>query len=274
MSNEVKIKFKFDGGDADEHKLDLYDAGVAIHGLARSLAISLHAFLNDGEIRSKVNKIDGATLYISPSRKGSWEEIITIVVGSAMANNIGQSVLSNAIWDFIKYTFSRATNQPAEVPNNRYTKKLLKDAESFESDISMALERPLEMMHRPLASQSKMKITITKNQTEEKIEFTQETLNYVTTNEEPKLAEGINGHVTRYNILTGNGRFYDDSINKIIPFSLDQDMPENDKKLLTQSMDRRIKELEGNGKIKIDANRIVNKARQTKRYVIVSVHAN
>lgn len=267
---EVKLRIKFEGGDADAHRLELYDAGVAIHGLARALAISLHAFLNEGAIRSRVNKIEGARIYIQPSKKGSFEETIQIIIASGLVAQIGPSVLASAVWDFVKWTWAKATNQEAVEPKSRYAQKLLRANDNFDSEIAMALENPLAFLHRPIAGNEKMTITVTRTQTSEKIEFTKETLAYVTTDEKPALESGIKGNVTKYNILTGNGRFYDDELNKTISFSLDNDVSGKEKELLSQSMDQRNKGY--GGKILITANRVVNKMKDTKRYVIVSVH--
>jgi hypothetical protein len=268
--SDLKIKIKFEGGDADQHRLELYDAGVAIHGLARSMAITIHALLNDGAIRSRVKKINGAKLYIEPSRKGSWEEIVQVVIETGIATQIGPSVLSSAVWDFIKWSWAKATNLTCEEPKSRFAQKVLRNNPELETDLSMALEHPLSQFHRPIEANETMTIKITKSRTKEELIFTRETLDYVTTTEDPELETKIKGNVTRYNILTGNGRFYVDKFKKTVSFSLDSDVSSTEKQYLTQSMHR---VNSGHpGKIFVDADNVTNKANETKRLVIKTVN--
>lgn len=126
MTTEIKFRIKYEGGDADQNRLELYDAGVSIHGIARSIAISMHAFLNDGNIRSRVEKISGAKIYIHPSRQGSFEELIVIAVNSDIASGIGLSVVASASWEFLKWSWAKATGQKADEPTSRHAKKILK----------------------------------------------------------------------------------------------------------------------------------------------------
>ena len=269
MTEEIKFRIKYEGGDADQNRLELYDAGVSIHGIARSIAISMHAFLNKGNIRSRVEKISGAKIYIHPSKQGSFEELILIAITSDMASNIGLSVVASASWEFIKWSWAKATGQHVEEPTSRYAKKILKNNEDLESDLAVALEKPLAQFHRPLASNQDMKISVTRNQTNDSIVFDQNTYAYVETTTESSLSHNILGNVTRYNILSGNGRFYDDKLEGTISFGLDNEVSPQEKQILTWSMDQRNK---GNdGKILIDANRIVNRRGETKRYIVVEV---
>lgn len=151
----------------------------------------------------------------------------------------------------------------------RLPKKILKENADLEEGLTVALEKPLEQLHRPLANNENMEISVTRNQTTDSINFNHETLAYVETTTESRLSHNILGNVTRYNILSGNGRFYDDNLERTISFGVDNEVSPNEKQILTWSMDQRNK---GNdGKILIDANRIVNKRGETKRYIIVEV---
>ncbi len=269
MTKEIKFRIKYEGGDADQNRLELYDAGVSIHGIARALAISMHAFLNNGAIRSRVEKIAGAKIYIHPSKQGSFEELIVIAINSDIASTIGLTVAANASWEFVKWSWAKATGQQVGELTSRHARKLLENNEDLESDLAVALEKPLEQMHRPLASNEDMRISVTRNKTNDSIVFDQNTFAYVETTTESSLSRGILGNVTRYNILSGNGRFYDDTLERTISFGLDSEVSSQEKQILTWSMDQRNN---GNdGKILIDANRIVNKRDETKRYVVVEV---
>lgn len=176
MTKEIKFRIKYEGGDAEDNRLELYDAGVSIHGIARAIAISMHAFLNDGTIRSRVEKISGAKIYIHPSRQGSFEELIVIAVNSDLASGIGVSVVAAASLEFIKWSWAKATGQEAEKPKSRHAKKVLKKNEDLEAELAIALEKPLEQFHRPLAANEDMSISVTRNQTSDSINFNHDTL--------------------------------------------------------------------------------------------------
>ena len=269
MDKEIKFKIKYEGGDADKNRLELYDAGVSIHGVARAIAISMHAFLNNGAIRSRVEKISGAKIYIQPSRQGSFEELIIIAINSDLVSGIGVSVAATASWEFIKWSWAKATGQDVEEPTSRHAKKILKQNDDLEAELVIALEKPLEQFHRPLASNEDMRISVTRHQTTDSIHFDQQTLAHVETTTESSLSYNIVCNVTRYNILSGNGRFYDDQLEKTISFGLDSEVSAGEKQILTWSMSQRTKGKDG--KIIVDANRIVNKRGETKRYVVVEV---
>lgn len=98
----ITFKISYHHGDATTGRLDMYDASVSLQGFAKALSITTHALLNDGEIRKKGNRIEGAQLYISPPRKGSFEEIITLVITNKEA--IGASIAAAAFYDLIKWT--------------------------------------------------------------------------------------------------------------------------------------------------------------------------
>lgn len=69
---------------------------------AKALSITTHVLLNKGEIRKKGNSIEGARLYINPSRKGSFEELITLAIKDPVAASIGTSIVANVFYDIIK----------------------------------------------------------------------------------------------------------------------------------------------------------------------------
>tara|TARA_B110001469_G_C9543277_1_gene269733 strand:+ start:63 stop:884 length:822 start_codon:yes stop_codon:yes gene_type:complete len=272
MNKDLKLKIKFEGGEADNHRLEIYEAGVSIHGLARATAISMHAFLNNGKVRSRVETIHGAKIYITPSQKGSFQEIITIVMEAESVGTIGTTVAATATWEFIKWSWAKAMGREADEPTSRHAKKILKENEDLEAELSIALESPLEQVHRPISNNEEVKISLSKNLTKDTIELNQESLDYVSTRTESGIEKGISGNVTRYNILSGNGRLYDDRLGRTISFGLDSDVSQVEKKLLTWSID------EGNsgrdGKLLLDVNRIINKRGETKRYVVVEVKEN
>lgn len=99
--SEIHFKISYKNGDADDHRLDMYDASVSLQGFAKALAITAHALLNEGEIRHKGNRAEGAKIYINPARRGSFEELVTIIVNNPEAT-VGVSIVSSAFWDIFE----------------------------------------------------------------------------------------------------------------------------------------------------------------------------
>lgn len=74
----IKFILKYEGGDADNHLLDFYDAAQALDGFQRSLAITTNLVIN-GNIITQSTSLKNAKMLVSPPKEGSWE-IATIIV--------------------------------------------------------------------------------------------------------------------------------------------------------------------------------------------------
>jgi len=265
LSTKLEIKVSYHYGTAADSRLDLYDAGVSIQGMARALAISTHAFLNEGEIRKRANAATGAEIYISPSRRGSFQEIITIILEHQAASTIGLSVASSALWDLVKWTWSKAVELEYE-PKTPRVKKLSERKEPFIGEIEEALEAPLEQFHRPVKQNRDVVIAVSRNRTHDKVTLNSNTLDAVSLQYDDELMHGIVGNVTRYNILSGFGRIYVDELDRTVSFMLTDNVTSNQKEFLTWSMDQANR---GNGgKVTFDATKVLSAKGAIKRYII------
>lgn len=263
----INFKISYQNGDADFHRLDMYDAALSLQGFAKALAITTHALLNNGEIRKTGNRVEGAKIYINPSKKGSFEELVTIAVNNPEAT-IGVSVLSSAFWDLVKWTWSKTLELPY-TPQTPHVKKLNKKIEPFIGEMEEALEIPLEQAHRPIKQCDDMVISLTRPRTGEVIKMDFETLKSVSLQTESKLISGITGNVTKYNIISGIGRFYDDFIEHTISFKIKDNLPLNQREMLTWSMHHA---QNGNGgKVELKIQRVMSAKGVVKRYFIHNV---
>ncbi|WP_221050742.1 hypothetical protein [Shewanella carassii] len=245
----------------------MYDAAVSFQGFAKALSITAHALLNDGEIRRKGHRLEGGELYINPSRKGSFEQIVTFVITNKEA--IGASIAAAAFYDLIKWTWSKTLDLAYE-PETPHVKKLAERIEPFLGEMEEALEIPLEQAHRPIKKNPEMVIALKRQRVGEVIRLDAETLQNVSLQTESQVTENIKGNVTRYNILSGYGRFYDDSLGKTISFKVEDDVSSTQKQLLTWSL-HFAQETEGAGKILIDAKRILTAKGIVKRYIVSNI---
>jgi hypothetical protein len=81
MATEL-FTLKFSGLDAEEGRLDLYDASISNHDFARTLAILGH-FYQTGEIISQAPRSD-VRIYIYASAEGSFKQMVGAAVLSAV----------------------------------------------------------------------------------------------------------------------------------------------------------------------------------------------
>lgn len=268
MSVNIHFKISYHHGEAQRGRLDLYDASMSIHGLAKALSITTHSLLNDGAIRKKGDRLDGAKIYISPSRRGSFQEIITLVISNEAAVAFGVSVAAATFWDLLKWTWGKTLDIDFN-PQSTYAKKLSKRREPFIGEISEALEVPLEQIHRPIKKTPEMEISIQRPRVGEIIRLNHNTLENVALTTESNITEDIIGNVTRYNILSGYGRLYDNAEEKTISFKITDDVTFDQRELLTWSMHQAQRGNEG--KLSISANRVLTSSGKIKRYIIKEI---
>lgn len=265
----ISFKITYHDGDARDGRLDMYDASVSLRGFAKALSITTHALLNDGEIRKKGNRVDGAKIYINPSKKGSFEELITIAIENPIAASIGTSIVANVFYDLLKWTWSKTLELPYD-PTTSHVKKLEDRIEPFIGEMEEALEVPLEEAHRPIKKFPEMSITVKRPRvTENVVKMNADTLKSVSIKTEPDLVTNIIGNVTRYNILTGIGRFYDDQLACTVSFKIKEGATSSMKRRITWSLHHA--QEQGEGKIRLQVRKVVSAKGVVRRYLVEKI---
>lgn len=255
--SEFGLKFTFENGIADDHRLDLYDAAVSLNGIARSLAITTHALVN-GEIRTHGESAHGAKFFLLPSRKGSFIVEAAIWIGAAIGSGV--------VYDFIKYGFQEATGIGDDTEDR--SKALQKRIEPTIGELPATLESALVDVHRPIRRDSEMIIKVSRPRGEVLITFDENTAGYL----EPHVAkvdEPIVGNVTRYNTLSRWGKFYDRSQGRVISFFLLPAVSEYERSLITWSLHEN--NLNHQGTLKLTATALITSNERIKRYNVSSV---
>ncbi|OOG62651.1 hypothetical protein [Flavobacterium sp. A45] len=272
MPVEVKFTIRYTGGTADESILDLYDAASSMQGLAKALAITTHALATKGEIRSKGDSIPNVKFYLHPPKQGSFIELVTIVFEDPVAKVIGTSVVVAAFWDMIDFTWRQATGRQKD-PEEKIARKIVEENELFPQEMSRVLEIPLQQLHRPILHDRNIEIEIKRPRVGTVLKFSSATLDYVMSQNDPELVENINGNVTKYNILSGYGRFYDDNAQRTIPFNISPTLEMEEQEILTWSLHHSTADNQ-NGKIIIDAQVVKDRLGNIKRYIIQHAEKN
>lgn len=263
----LTFSIKYNHGDAANGKLDMYDAAISFQGFARALSITAHALLNDGEIRKRAHRIEGGELFICPSRKGSFEQIVSFVVTNQEA--IGASIVAATFYDLVKWTWSK-TLEAAYEPQTPHVRKLAQKIEPFIGEMEEALELPLELAHRPIRQNQDVVITINRQRSGEVIRLDNETLSAVSLQTESNITDNIIGNVTKYNLISGYGRFYDDQLEHTISFKLEDTVSSAQKQLITWSL-HHAQNQEGQGKIIFEAKRVLTSRGIVKRYLVTKI---
>lgn len=266
MTVEIKFILKYTGGKADDNVLDLYDAATSMHGLAKALAITSYSLINDGKVRRRADSIPNVDFYLQPSKKGSFIEIVTIIFQNPAVQVLGSSVLAAAFWDFVNFTWKEATGRESTLTEYK-TKRLLENNETLPEEISHALELPLQQLHKPIQKDKNIVIEIKRPRNDVPVvKFNSSTLDYVMSESEPEEVTNIVGNVTKFNILSGIGRFYDDRLGKTVSFHSSSEIDRETKEILSWSLHN--SNQNRTGKIKIVADAIKSNSGHLKRFII------
>ena len=253
---ELRIKYHYEYGLADTGRLGLYDAATALRGISRASAIITHAFLN-GEVRTHGDAAKGAKFYINTPKRGSFVYEATIWFAGA--------VTSGVFYDFIKYGFNEAVGK---LNNEEYYKVLNDRIEPTIGELPAVLESSLEEIHRPIKQDNEIKLTIARPRGEKLAVFDSDTALYLLPSTVPSPHE-ISGSVTKYNSLTGWGKFFDLIEGRTISFNIKLNSSERQKSLITWSLHEN--NLGRDGMLYLGANAVTAPTGKIKRYIVHNV---
>lgn len=254
--SELRVKYHYEYGIADTGKLELYDAAIALKGISRASAIITHAFLN-GEVRTHGDGARGAKFYINTPKRGSFTYEATIWFAGA--------VTSGLFYDFIKYGFNESVGK---LNNEEYYKSLNNRIEPTIGELPAVLESSLDEIHRPIKQDNEIKLTIMRPRGEKLAVFDKDTALYLMPSTVPA-PHKISGNVTKYNSLTGWGKFFDLIERRTVSFNIDLSSSERQKSLITWSLHE--SNLGRDGLLYLGANAVIAPTGKIKRYIVHNV---
>jgi len=263
---EIPLKLKYDVPDSKEGRINLYSGPKSIFGFGKVIQLSTHLILND-EVINRSTAVRNAEFYLLPSKKGSYIQELNIIVlnypaESLVVSTIAINVLSNHISDAIKWLISSAAGitDSAYVPlEPRLGSKL----EPHFDDLQVVMDGAILEAHKTV-ERSGGSVVLSDANHQELVTFNQDTLDYIKETKVSKDHEVIKGHVTRYNVLTGNGRLLDDETGDVIPFSPKRSF--NNHLFLSWSLNE--VDNERDGKLYFKINRVLNAREHTKRLIL------
>lgn len=257
------LKLRYEGGDADDHLLELYDGTASLHGFAQSLQIATHAYLH-GEVYSKATALKGARLYLKTARPGS---LITELVAKIDKIPSNFKPTSASFYDFLKLAFARATGTAEQEPDTLHVRRLLENDEPFFDDLAETLEGSLQRAHRAIEMGGIDSVTLERPRGEQLNVFNKQTYLWVSTREEKPDVFELTGNVTRYNSVTGNGRAYIHELSRIVPFKLSDDFAFAKRGFLTWSLHGSA--INASHQLDLQARRVDSAHGEVKRLILV-----
>lgn len=269
MVVEIGFFIRVEGGDADDGRVDLYDGAKSISGMARSVNLVSHSFANKEDVRTKGDNPKDVKTYLHSSKKGCFEERVDVVFSDELAKKIGESVIQKNFWDYLVWSWSAALGREYE-PATPYVRKIEAENAPYADEIGDALQPAMLEFHRLVREDQKVTIKLVKLRGQEELELNEESYQYVSASSKSESKIYCYGNVTKYNILSGAGRYYDDNERKVVSFLLlDHNAKPNDEALAVRSMEQRIRGDEG--KIRFHGYTLKTSRGRLKKFLVDSI---
>jgi hypothetical protein len=270
MAN-LEVVIRYEGEGADAGLIDLYDASESLAGIAKAVNFVAHAFANNNEVRDKIPRPTNFKTYMGGARKGCFENVIDINFSPPVVAKIGGSVINKHFWEYLSATLNTAVGQDFET-DNPYVSKILNSNDSPFEELAFRLETPLQEILRPINRKGAKIVSFVRPHVGEIVTMDKDTYNYVSTRDIDVDLSHWTGNVTKYNILTGYGRAYIDSLRRTVPFNIDR-FAENQiaHRAATASMDERAR-IPGGGKRRFVGHKVINATQTVKRIVVTEIN--
>ena len=224
------IKLTFDGGLAENHVLDFYDAARALTGFQRSLALTAHLVLN-GEIITQAPSLKNIEILTTTPAAGSWEIVATIVGGIwAVANAGKETPIGHMLFSVYNYVISNTLGFNVDYKESlykRYQSSLAEKNITHEKLDSLMekVESSISDIHRPIiasksANSAKLFFINHKEKLQIGPEFSYLTYDYISRTIIVDQEIKHSGLVSSYNLNTYKGRIFLLDEGRPIPFEL------------------------------------------------------
>lgn len=248
----IPVKLTYKGGVYDEHVSELYDGIASLNGFSKMLHIVTHAYINE-EVIYKATALKGARIYRQPSKRGSFVDVINVVMEHPI-ETMSMKLVYDGFYDFLKYTGQKVVGQLAEAKTRRV--KQITRKEPFISNLCDSLKSPIKEAHRPIQTNSSVTIEVGKTRTT-LYKYNEESLSHLKREILLEMEHDLECNVTKMNTLSPFGRLYLDQLGRTVPFEIvEDDVSYAEGLLLSKSLDDSKNRREE--KIRIDAKKLVD----------------
>ena len=235
MTTIVRMTLSYRGNDADHNAIDLYDAGQALIGFQRSLALTTHLILNN-EIITQATSLKGARILAVPPQPGSWKTTALVILSAIYAagsvpkdtpiGNLVSSAYDYVIHETLGFHVDYSTTLGQQYEEYKKAHEAIHQLPRSRFDsLTEKCESAVRDMHRPIMFSKTANIGALTSQTQSGtrrigVELTPETGEYIFFTLESDSIFDYEGEVTGYNINTYKGRIYVPSEQRILSFVL------------------------------------------------------
>ena len=268
---QVEIVIRYDGLGADDGQLSLYDAGESLSGIATAVNLISHAFANDNEVRDRVPNPRDVTTTMIGAKRGCFENIIGVNFADHVVAKIGKSVITKHFWDYLEFCLHLSVGQEIE-SESAYVAKISDAEDTPFEELAIRLENPLQHIMRPIRTDGALTVTFARPYVGDRLVLDRDSYDYVSVSDRDDTVRHWAGNVTKYNILSGYGRAYLDSVKRTVPFNIiDFGANEIAHKAATASMNERAQK-SGDGKRIFVGNKVVNSSGRIKRLLVTEIN--
>ncbi|MFA6205807.1 MAG: hypothetical protein WC689_06320 [Methylocystis sp.] len=291
--SEIYFHLAYSGRITDAHAIDFYDVSQALIGFQRSLALTVHAVIND-EVITQAPSLRGAEIYAYPPAEGSWKTTAIVVAGvfggiyqlgtaprdTPLGNLISSAydyVISECLGFHVDYSTTLG-QQIDQMKRNGTLKKL--PGQSRLDGVIEKSEKAVQDMHRPIVKSKTAelaKISVGFGAAEQPYDFTLDTntYEYISYREMDDTSNTYLGRVSSYNINTYKGRIFVEGYQRAVPFELaEQSRGQRAIALITRSLARNAESRRADdAEIRFSALLVHSRSGQVKSFYILSVDA-
>jgi hypothetical protein len=140
---ELTFRIKYTDGLSKFDNLDSYYGSESLLGITRFLLISMNAFANR-DIITQATSAKGFSLVLGSSKKGSWEQLIHLIVTSQEVADLLKDLGKNGLYDLLKFSFfSLLGGGGTYVLKNKKAKKVIADLRKENDDLQEKLDDAL-----------------------------------------------------------------------------------------------------------------------------------
>ena len=208
---------KYEGLDADEHRLDAHFGGESLAGLGHALTLVSH-YASTGIVRQRAPYSEDARFYFTGAQNGSLDWLVQLVTSNPDAIIVGLGI--NGVTELVKYIFLRAIGKSSKI-NSSGVKELDENRSGDLEALIEAVEPSLKRAHRAIDESAKTITIINGNNNHVMVGFDHSSKRYL----EDDVDTGQDQQdvsVASLNVNSKYGRVYFGDLKRTIPFRIDR----------------------------------------------------
>jgi hypothetical protein len=228
----MSLILKYEGDDADDHRLDVQLGGESLAGIGHALTLISH-YAATGKVRQRAPYSEETRFYFTATQKGSIEWLIQTCINNPEAIMVGLGV--NGITELVKYVFSRAVGKAPKI-NHNVVKALDEHRSGDLEALIEAVEPSLKRGHRVIGTSAQQITIVNGNNNQVLVGFDPGSKAY--------LEDDIDGgqstqdvSISSLNVNSRYGRAYFGDLKRTVPFRVDRDASARTMTQLSKALD-------------------------------------